>query len=141
MITDFFINQTWKKTQVFLLLQDFWGKPYFLKTALFHLEIVALTNSRSDIGVCIINLTISIKKYLSKLYRISFVQDHFLQSVKDHQYDIFGYVGKIMPCVFFKFDKNILVIKNPRTCVWAYLKYAGMHIFGFVLTDFKKIKL
>ena len=30
------------------------------------------------------------------------VQDHFLQSVKDHQYDIFGSVVKIMPCVFFQ---------------------------------------
>ena len=42
---------------------------------------------------------IFIKKYIDK-----FVQDQFLQPVKDHPYDKF--VVKIMPCFFFKFDKK-----------------------------------
>ena len=30
------------------------------------------------------------------------VRDQFLQPVKDHPCDKFGYVDKIMPCVFFQ---------------------------------------
>ena len=41
------------------------------------------------------------KKNIDKL-----VQGQFLQPVKDHTYDKFGYVGKIMPCVFFQTRKN-----------------------------------
>ena len=32
--------------------------------------------------------------------------------------------------------KQNLVIKNPRMCIQAYKKYAGMHILGFVITKF-----
>ena len=39
---------------------------------MFHLEIVGLTNFRPDIGVHFVNVMISIKKYLSKILRISF---------------------------------------------------------------------
>ena len=39
---------------------------------------------------------IFIKKNIDKL-----VQDQFLQPVKDHPYDKFGYVEKIMPRFFF----------------------------------------
>ena len=43
------------------------------------------------------------------------VQDQFLQTVKDHQYDKFGYVVKIVPCVFnFKFDLNFLSAKKSE---------------------------
>ena len=35
------------------------------------------------------------------------VQDQFLQHVKDHPCDKFGYVDKIMPCFFFKSDIKI----------------------------------
>ena len=41
------------------------------------------------------------KKNIDKL-----VQDQFLQHVKDHPCDKFGYVGKIMPCFFFKHAKT-----------------------------------
>ena len=39
------------------------------------------------------------------------VQDQFLQPVKDHPCDIFGYVGKIMPCFFSNMQKLNLVVK------------------------------
>ena len=39
---------------------------------------------------------IFIKKNIDKL-----VQDQFLKPVKDHPYDKFGTVGKIIPCFFF----------------------------------------
>jgi len=51
--------------------------------------------------ICIVIAMIFIKKNIDKL-----VQDQFLQPVKDHQYDKFGYVGKIMPCFFFQTRKN-----------------------------------
>jgi hypothetical protein len=44
---------------------------------------------------------IFIKKNIDKL-----VKDQFLQPVKDHPCGKFGYVGKIMPCVFFQTRKN-----------------------------------
>ena len=45
---------------------------------------------------------IFIKKTKQKQKNIDkLVQDQFLKTVKDHQYDKFGYVGKIMLCVFF----------------------------------------
>ena len=60
-----------KKTCV-LLFQDFKGKSNFLESALFHREIIGLTNFRPDIGVCIVTVMISIKKRLSKIFRNSF---------------------------------------------------------------------
>ena len=65
-----------KKTCV-LLFQDFESKPNFLERALFHREMVSLTYFRPDIGICIVNVMILIKKYLSKFFRISF--DEFLK--------------------------------------------------------------
>ena len=56
-----------------------------------------VTNFGLVLRICIVNAMIFIKKNIDKL-----VQDQFLQTVKDHQYDKFGYVGKIMPCVFFQ---------------------------------------
>ena len=50
--------------------------------------------------ICIVNAMIFIKKNIKKL-----VQGQFLQIVKDHQYDKFGYVGKLCLVFFFlKFD-------------------------------------
>ena len=64
--------------------------------------MVGLTDFRPVIGVCIVNAMIFIKKKnIDKL-----VQDQFLQPVKDHPYDKFGYVEKIMPCFFFQTRKN-----------------------------------
>ena len=60
-----------KKTCV-LLFQDFKEKLNFSESALFHRELVDLTNLRPDIAVCIVNVMISNKKYLSKFFRISF---------------------------------------------------------------------
>jgi hypothetical protein len=57
-----------------LLFHDFLGKPNVSESALFHREIVGLTNFRPDIGVCIVNVIISIKKYPSKVFRISFYE-------------------------------------------------------------------
>ena len=65
-------NQTRKKHTSFLLFQDFWGQPNFSESALFHSETVGLTYFRPDIGVCIVNVMISIKKYLSKVFKINF---------------------------------------------------------------------
>ena len=46
----------------------------FSNSALFHREMVGLTNFRPVIAVCIVNVMISIKKYLSKVFRISFYE-------------------------------------------------------------------
>ena len=63
--------------------------------------------------ICIVNVMIFIKKNIDKL-----VQDQFLQHVKDHPCDKFGYVGKIMPCFFFSNTQKLnLVVKNPKTCI------------------------
>ena len=57
--------------------------------------------------ICIVIAMIFIKKNIDKL-----VQDQFLQPVKDHPYDKFGYVGKIMPCFFSSnTQKRNLVVK------------------------------
>ena len=59
--------------------------------------MVGLTNFGLVACTCIVNAIIFIKKNIGKL-----VQDKFLRIVKDHQHDKFGYVDKIMPCVFFQ---------------------------------------
>ena len=67
-----FLNHFWKKTCV-LLFKDFKGKQNFSESALFHREMVGLTNFRPATTVCIVNVMISINKYLSKVFRISFL--------------------------------------------------------------------
>ena len=52
--------------------------------------------------ICIINAMIFIKKNIDKL-----VHDQFLQPLKDHPYDKFGYVEKIMPSFFLQKKKKI----------------------------------
>ena len=59
-----------------------------------------------------------------KFYKL--VEDQSLQPVKDHLYDKFGYVVKILPCFF----SSNLVIKNQRK------NYAGMHILELVMSKF-----
>ena len=50
-----------------------------------------------------------------------FVRDQFLQPVKDHPYDKFSNIIKIMHCFFLQTNqKQNLVVKNPKTCVQAY---------------------
>ena len=56
-----------------------------------------VTNFGLVLRICIVNAMIFIKKKVDKL-----VQDQFLRIVKDHQYEKFSYVIKIMPCVFFQ---------------------------------------
>ena len=55
-----------------LLFQDFWVEPNFWESALFHSEMVGLTYFRTDISVCMVNVMISIQKYSSKVFSISF---------------------------------------------------------------------
>ena len=71
----------------FLEKQSFW------ENVSFHREMFCVTN--------FLLVLIFIKKNIDKL-----VQDHFLQPVKDHPCDKFGYVGKIMPCFFLQTNKN-----------------------------------
>jgi len=76
-------------------------KPSFWESVSFHREMFSLTNFLLVLRICIVNAMIFIKKNIDKL-----VQDQFLQPVKDHPCDKFGYVGKIMPCFFFQTRKN-----------------------------------
>ena len=69
--TLFFLITFEKKTSL-RFFHDFWVKPNFSESALFQREIVGLNNFRPAIGVCIVNVMISIKKYSSKVFRISF---------------------------------------------------------------------
>ena len=50
------------------------------------------------------------------------VQDQFLQPVKDHPYDKFGYVGKIMPCFFFKHAKTKFICQKSKNLRLSVLK-------------------
>ena len=68
----------------------------FWESVSFHREMFGATSFGLVLQICIVNAMIFIKKNIDKL-----VQDQLLQTVKDHQYDKFGYVGKIMHCVFF----------------------------------------
>ena len=89
-------------------------KTIFWESFSFHRELFWVTNFGLVLLICIVNAMIFIKKNIDKL-----VQNQFLQPVKNHPYDKFGYVGKIMPCFFFKHDFKNFVIKNPKTCVQA----------------------
>ena len=94
----------------------FTEKPSFLESVSFHGEMFCVTNFLLVLVICIVIAMIFIKKNIDKL-----VQDQFLQPVKDHPYDKFGYVGKIMPCFFSSNTQKLdLVVKNPKTCVRAY---------------------
>ena len=75
-------------------------KPSFWESVSFHREMFCLTNFFLVLCICIVNAMIFIKKNINKL-----VQDQFLQPVKDHPYDKFGYVEKNMP-FFFKHAKT-----------------------------------
>ena len=68
---------TFEKKTSFTFSHDFWVKPNFSESALFQREMVGLTNFTPAIGVYIVNVMISIKKYSSKVCRISF--DEFLK--------------------------------------------------------------
>ena len=79
----------------------FTEKPSFLESVSFRREMFCVTNLLLVLRICIVNAMIFIKKNIDKL-----VQDQFLQPVKDHPCDKFGYVEKIMPCLFFQTRKN-----------------------------------
>ena len=75
-----------------------------------------VTNFGLVLRIFIVNAIIVIKKYIIKL-----VQDQFLQIVKDHQCDYFGYVDNIY--IFFSFQvllKQKLWFSNAGTCGQAY---------------------
>ena len=109
-------------------------KPSFWESVSFCREMFCVTNFLLVLRICIVNAMIFIKKNIDKL-----VKDQFLQPVKDHPYDKFGYVVKIMPCNFLHMIKQTFVIKNPRTCVRAFRKYAGTHVLRFKITKFSFI--
>jgi hypothetical protein len=81
----------------------FLEKPSFSESVSFHREMFCLTSFLLVLRICIVNAMIFIKKNIDKL-----VKDQFLQPVKDHPCGKFGYVGKIMPCFFFKHAKTKL---------------------------------
>ena len=82
---------------------DFRKKPSFWESVSFRREMFCLTNFLLVLRICIVNAMIFSKKNIDKL-----VQDQFLQPVKVHPCDKFGYVGKIMPCFFLsKAIKNV----------------------------------
>ena len=89
---------------------DFWESQVFGKVSLFTVKyfvwLYAFLSSMQ---------WFSLKKNIDKL-----AQDQFLQPVKEHLYNKFGYVGKIMAWFFSSLIKHNLVIKNSRNCVQAY---------------------
>ena len=60
---------------------------------------------------------IFIKKNIDKL-----VQDQFLQPVKDHPYDKFGYVVKIMPCFFSSNKQKLNLVVKIRERAFERIK-------------------
>ena len=79
----------------------FTEKSSFLEIVSFHGETFCVTNFWLVLVISIVIAMIFIKKNIDKP-----VQDQFLQPVKEHPYDKFGYVEKIMPCFFFQTRKN-----------------------------------
>ena len=67
-----FLGSYWNVTlsRLSLLWETINAKPYFSESALFHHEMVDLTNFRP--GFCIINVMIYIKEYSLKFLKISF---------------------------------------------------------------------
>ena len=70
-------------------------KPSFWESVSFCREMFCVTNFLLVLRICIVNAMIFSKKI------DILVQDQFLQPIDVHHCDKFGYVGKIMPCVFF----------------------------------------
>ena len=87
----------WSKVSVQL---NFWKKTSFWESVSFHHEMFCVTNFLLVVRICIVNAMIFIKKS-DKL-----VQDQFLQHVKNHPFDKFGYVRKSMPFFLFKQTKT-----------------------------------
>ena len=83
---------------------DFQKKQLFLESVPFHSEILGATKFGLVRGNCIANAMIFIKIYIVKLSRVG-----FLLIVEDPYYDYFGYVGQIMPCLFF-FKSNYKIL-------------------------------
>ena len=73
-----------------------------------------VTNFGLVLRICIVNVMIFIRK-IHKL-----VQDQFLQTVKDHQYDKVGSLLKVCLVFVFKFDYHFLSDQNLRLWVPAY---------------------
>ena len=65
-----FFSQTWEK--IIILFQEFSETLTFLKSALFHCEMVCLTNFGLDRVVYIVNAMIFIKKHVTNFLRITF---------------------------------------------------------------------
>ena len=53
---------TFEEEIFFLIVQDFSVKPDFVESVAFHHEMFCLTNFGLDLGVCIVNAMILIKK-------------------------------------------------------------------------------
>ena len=74
-------------------------KTSFWESVSFDREMFYVTNFWLVLRISIVNAMIFLKNNIDKL-----AQDKFLQPVKDHPYEKFGYVVKIMPCFFIKHD-------------------------------------
>ena len=73
----------------------FLEKLSYWESVSFHREMFCVTNFHLVLRICIDNAMIFTKKNIDKI-----VQDQFLQPVKDHPYDKFGYVVTSMSCFF-----------------------------------------
>ena len=62
----------------------FLEKPSYWESVSLHREIFCATNFGLVLRICTVNGMIFINKNIGKL-----VQNQFLQTVKDHQYDIY----------------------------------------------------
>ena len=90
----------------------FSAKPSFRESVSFHCEMFFVTYFLLVLRISIVNAMIFIKKNIDK-----FVQDQFLQPVKDN----FGDVVKSMPYLFSSNKEKLnLVVKNPKMCFQAY---------------------
>ena len=88
----------------------FLGKPR--ESFSFHHEVFCVTNFGLVLHIFIVNAMIFMKKTLINLFRIT-----FYKVVKIINMIYLAMLLKLCLVFFFKFDKNLLVIKNPRTCV------------------------
>ena len=71
-------------------------KPSFGESVSFRREMFCVTNFLLVLHICIVNAMIFSNKKIDKL-----VQDQFLQPVKVHSCDKFGFVGQNYALYFF----------------------------------------
>ena len=91
-------------------------KTSFWESASYHHEMFGVTNFGLVLCICIVVAMIFIKEYIGKLVQDSF----FYEFLEIFSMTILSMLTRICLVFFSCLIIQNLVIKNSRTCVWAY---------------------